>query len=160
MHDPIKFSRWCARSGWKVLWANGPIPSTNRASDQEPGIKLRTNLEQEFVIGGYVPGARGFDALLVGVYEDKELVFVAKVKNGFVPRIRDELTQTVKTLQTTKRPFKNLPEKRASRSGESLTAEKMKQCRWVKPKLVCQGGIRRMDRCRAPAPSHLRRHAR
>ena len=54
----------------------------------EPGersgawIKLRTNMEQEFVIGGYVPGARGFDALLVGVYEKKELIFVAKVKNG------------------------------------------------------------------------------
>ena len=39
----------------------------------EPGersgawIKLRTNLEQEFVIGAFVPGARKFDALLVGV---------------------------------------------------------------------------------------------
>jgi hypothetical protein len=33
----------------------------------------------------------GFDALLVGVYEKKELIFVAKVKNGFVPRIHDEL---------------------------------------------------------------------
>ena len=44
------------------------------------GIKLRTNLEQEFVVGGYIPGARGFDALLVGVYERKELKFVAKVK--------------------------------------------------------------------------------
>jgi hypothetical protein len=42
-------------------------------------------LEQEFVIGGYVPGARGFDALLVGVYERKKLIFVAKVKDGFVP---------------------------------------------------------------------------
>ena len=67
-------------------------------SRYEPGersgtwIKLRTNMEQEFVIGGYIPGARGFDALLVGVYEKKELIFVAKVKNGFVPRIRDELT--------------------------------------------------------------------
>ena len=48
-------------------------------------------MEQEFVIGGYVPGAPGFDALLVGVYENNELIFVAKVKNGFVPRIRDEL---------------------------------------------------------------------
>ena len=53
-------------------------------------IKLRANMEQEFVIGGYIPGARGFDALLVGVYEKKQLNFVAKVKNGFVPRIRDE----------------------------------------------------------------------
>jgi ATP-dependent DNA ligase len=35
-------------------------------------------------------------------------------------------------------PVKNLPEKRASQWGESLTAEKMKECRWVKPKLVCQ----------------------
>jgi bifunctional non-homologous end joining protein LigD len=25
-----------------------------------------------------------------------------------------------------------------TRRGESLTAEKMKECRWVKPKLVCQ----------------------
>jgi hypothetical protein len=31
-------------------------------------IKHRTNLEQEFVIGGSIPGARGFDALLVGDY--------------------------------------------------------------------------------------------
>jgi ATP-dependent DNA ligase len=71
----------------------------------EPGersgawIKHRTNMEQEFVIGGYVPGARGLDALLVGIYEKKELVFVAKVKNGFVPRIRDELFPTLKALQ-------------------------------------------------------------
>jgi ATP-dependent DNA ligase len=110
----------------------------------EPGersgawIKLRANLVQEFVIGGYITGARGFDALLVGVYEKKELIFVAKVKNGLVPRTRDELFPALKALQTAQCPFNNLPEKRASRWGESLTAEKMDECRWVKPKLVCQ----------------------
>ena len=50
------------------------------------------NREQEFVIGGYIPGAHGFDALLVGVYENKKLIFVAKVKNGFAnidrPKVR------------------------------------------------------------------------
>ena len=97
-------------------------------STYEPGersgawIKLRTNMEQEFVIGGYVPGARGFDALLVGVYEKKELIFVAKVKNGFVPRVRDEIFPALKALQTAKCLFKNLPEIRASRWDESLTA--------------------------------------
>jgi ATP-dependent DNA ligase len=30
-------------------------------------IKVRTNMEQEFVIGGYIPGSRGFAALLVGL---------------------------------------------------------------------------------------------
>ena len=68
-------------------------------STYEPGersgawIKHRTNWEQEFVIGGYIPGAHGFDALLVGLYENKRLIFVAKVKDGFVPRIRDEILQ-------------------------------------------------------------------
>jgi O-methyltransferase domain/ATP dependent DNA ligase C terminal region len=74
----------------------------------------------------------------VDVYEKRELIFVAKVKNGFVPRIRDELFPALKALQTPKCSFRNLPEKRASRWGESLTAEKMDQCRWVTPKLVCQ----------------------
>ena len=70
----------------------------------EPGersgawIKHRVNREQEFVVGGYIPGARGFDALLVGVYENKELIFAAKVKNGFVPRIRDEIFPALKAL--------------------------------------------------------------
>jgi DNA ligase D-like protein (predicted ligase) len=101
-------------------------------------IKHRTNRDQEFVIGGYIPGFHGFDALLVGVYENKRLVFVAKVKNGFVPRIRDEIFPVLQKLRVVHCPFKNLPEKTASRWGESLTAEKMDQCRWVTPKLVCQ----------------------
>jgi bifunctional non-homologous end joining protein LigD len=66
-------------------------------SRYEPGersgarIKLRAIMEQEFVIGGYIPGTHKFDALLVGIYDSKEFIFVAKVKNGFVPRIRDEI---------------------------------------------------------------------
>ena len=147
--DPVRLSPLLQASSGQVLEAVRKlglegVVGKRIGSTYEPGersgawIKLRTNMEQEFVIGGYVPGARGFDALLVGVYEKKELIFVAKVKNGFVPRIRDELFPALKALQTAQCPFKNLPEKRASRWGESLTAEKMDQCRWVKPKLVCQ----------------------
>jgi hypothetical protein len=72
----------------------------------------------------------------VGVYENKKLIFVAKVKDGFVPRIRDEIFPALQKLKVVHCRFKNLPEKRASRWGESLTAEKMEQCRWVTPKLV------------------------
>ena len=147
--DPLRLSPLLQASSSPVLEAvrrlglEGVV-GKRTGSTYEPGersgawIKLRTNMEQEFVIGGYVPGARGFDALLVGVYEKKELIFVAKVKNGFVPRIRDEFFPALEALQTVKCPFKNLPEKRSSRWGESLTAEKMDQCRWIKPKLVCQ----------------------
>ena len=129
--------RLCASSVWKASSENESALSTNPASDQARGSSATLNREQEFVIGAYISGARGFDALLVGVYEDKKLNFVAKVKNGIVPRIRDELFPALKALQTAQCPFVNLPEKRASRWGESLTAEKMNQCRWVTPKLVC-----------------------
>ena len=136
--QPGKFLRRCANSAWRVSSANGLDSIYEPGERSGAWIKLRANMEQEFVIGGYIPGSRGFDALLVGVYENKEFNFVAKVKNGFVPRIRDELFPALKALQTAQCPFKNLPEKRASRWGESLTAEKMQQCRWVRPKLVCQ----------------------
>jgi bifunctional non-homologous end joining protein LigD len=113
-------------------------------SKYEPGersgawIKQRVNLQQEFVVGGYIPGNRGFDALLVGVYEDDQLKFVAKVKNGFVPRVREEVFASFAKLKSEACPFVNLPEKKGARRGEPLTAEKMKECRWLKPKLVCQ----------------------
>jgi len=101
-------------------------------------IKLRTDRQQEFVIGGYVPGAHGFEMLLVGVYEKQRLIYVAKVKDGFVPRTRDAIFPTLRNLQIDECPFSNLPETKALRWGEALTAPRMRECRWVKPKQVCQ----------------------
>ena len=101
-------------------------------------IKQRAERGQEFVIGGYVPGSRGFDSLLVGVYEKKQLTFVAKVKDGFVTRVREEVFAKFAGRQTGICPFVNLPEKKNARRGDAITAEKMKECRWIKPKLVCQ----------------------
>ncbi len=34
----------------------------------------------ELVIGGYKPGTNGFEYLLVGHYEAKSLVFIAKIR--------------------------------------------------------------------------------
>jgi ATP-dependent DNA ligase len=68
----------------------------------------------------------------------KRLILSAKVKDGFVPRIRDEIFPALQKLKVVHCPFKNLPEMKASRWGEALTAEKMNQCRRVKPNLVFQ----------------------
>lgn len=35
-------------------------------------------------------------------------------------------------------PFANLPERTRGRWGESITAERMEKCRWVKPRLVAK----------------------
>ncbi|MES2466444.1 MAG: non-homologous end-joining DNA ligase [Verrucomicrobiota bacterium] len=102
-------------------------------------VKRHTHQEQEFVIGGFVPGSKGFDRLLLGVYEGKQLNYVAKLPNGFVDQTRRAIFPKLDALRTLKCPFANLPEPRgSSRWGEPLTAEKMKECAWVKPRLVCQ----------------------
>lgn len=108
----------------------------------EPGMrsglwsKLRLNLGQEFVIGGYTPGTNGFDAIIIGVYRGKDLYFAARVRAGFVPATRKEVFAQIKHLKTDKCPFVNLPEKSEGRWGQGLTAEKMKGCIWIKPKAV------------------------
>jgi DNA ligase D-like protein (predicted ligase) len=109
----------------------------------EPGkrsgawIKHRVNLGQEFVIGGFTPG-QGLDSIIVGYLRGDDLVYVARTRNGFVPASRRRVFEKLRPLVISKCPFMNLPEMHKARWGESLTAEKMKECVWVRPELVAQ----------------------
>jgi ATP-dependent DNA ligase len=58
------------------------------------------------------------------------------VRAGFVPRVRREVMDKMKPLETDTCPFANLPEKK--RTQWALTKEEMKNCRWLKPELVAQ----------------------
>jgi DNA ligase D-like protein (predicted ligase) len=100
--------------------------------------KMRVNLGQEFVIGGYTRAPSAFDALVFGYYQDGQLLYAARTRNGFTPASRDELFRRFKSLETPKCPFVNLPETRSGRWGEGLTAEKMADCVWLMPVLVGQ----------------------
>jgi bifunctional non-homologous end joining protein LigD len=100
--------------------------------------KMRVNLGQEFVIGGYTPGPRAFDALIFGYYQGEQLLYVARTRNGFNPSSREKLFKHFKGLETPKCPFANLPEAQSGRWGQGLTAEKMQDCIWLKPMLVGQ----------------------
>jgi bifunctional non-homologous end joining protein LigD len=73
---------------------------------------------------------------LLNYPDGDRLNFVAKVRNGFVPHVRREVLQHLKGLETQKCPFANLPEKR--RTMWALTADEMKECRWLKPVRVAQ----------------------
>jgi len=53
--------------------------------------KYRLNSGQELVIGGYIPGANGVDAIVVGYYRGDDLIYVARVRNGFVPASRRQV---------------------------------------------------------------------
>lgn len=100
--------------------------------------KYRLNLGQEFVIGGFMPGPHGIDSLIVGYYRGSDLVYVARVRAGFVPASRRSVFHRLRGLVSPEMPFANLPEKGPSRWGDTLTEEKMKQCLWVRPEAVAQ----------------------
>lgn len=110
----------------------------------EPGkrsgawIKYRVNAGQGFVVGGYIPGGQGVDSVIVGFYRDSNLIYVARVRNGCVPATRRMVFEKLKPLVQLDCPFVNLPETHKGRWGEGLTADEMRKCVWVEPKLVAQ----------------------
>jgi bifunctional non-homologous end joining protein LigD len=99
---------------------------------------MRVNQGQELVIGGYTPSLKNFDALVIGYYNNGQLIYAARTRNGFTPASRSELFKKLKPLETRERPFANLPEKKAGRWGAGLTAEKMRECCWLHPLPVGQ----------------------
>jgi DNA ligase D-like protein (predicted ligase) len=101
-------------------------------------IKHRVNRGQELVIGGFLPGTHGIDSIIVGYYKGDDLVYVARVRNGFVPASRRQVFHKLRSLVIPQCPFINLPETHRSRWGEGLTAEDMKKCLWTQPALVAQ----------------------
>jgi DNA ligase D-like protein (predicted ligase) len=101
-------------------------------------IKYRVNRGQELVIGGYIPGPHGFDSLIVGYYQNKDLMYVARVRNGFVPALRRQVFERIRGLVSSTMPFVNLPDEHPSRWGENLTAEKIRECVWLRPEAVAQ----------------------
>jgi ATP-dependent DNA ligase len=147
--DPIRYSETLEASADDIIAAarqyglEGVIAKRATIS-YEPGkrsgawVKYKVNKGHELVIGGYRPGKHGFDNLAVGYYEGKKLIFIAKIRNGFTPEIKQQVATRFKELETEECPFANLPEPKTARRGEALTAAAMKNYRWLKPELVAQ----------------------
>ena len=71
-------------------------------------------------------------------YEKGKLLYASKTRNGFTPASRKHLLALMKELEISQRPFVDLPQKKAGRWGQGLTAEKMRECQWLRPSLVGQ----------------------
>jgi bifunctional non-homologous end joining protein LigD len=120
------------------------LVAKRRNSKYESGMrsgawqKMRVNQGQELVIGGYTPSVKNFDALVIGYYDDNQLMYAARTRSGFTPASRVDLFKKLRTLEIKECPFANLPEKKAGRWGAGLTAAKVAECRWLDPVLVGQ----------------------
>jgi bifunctional non-homologous end joining protein LigD len=75
---------------------------------------------------------------VVGYYRGEDLIYVTRVRNGFVPASRRQVFTRLRPLLIPKCPFVNLPEAYKARWGEGLTAGDMGKCVWVRPQLVAR----------------------
>lgn len=102
-------------------------------------LKIKTQKQQEAVIAGYTKNentSKKFSALLMGVYENDELVFIGPVGTGFDSKMQTELLEKLKPLATDKCPFNEVPDyNKPSRFRPNPPKAKVT---WVKPKLVAE----------------------
>jgi bifunctional non-homologous end joining protein LigD len=127
-----------AKSELRRAGRYGNLATSNHQQGDGAWVKMRINKGQELVIGGYVPTGKNFDSLIVGYYERDDLIYVARVRNGFIPALRAKVFERFHKLEIKTCPFSNLPQRDKGRWGQGLTPDKMPECRWLKPHLVAQ----------------------
>jgi bifunctional non-homologous end joining protein LigD len=92
--------------------------------------KAKCRLSQEVVIGGWTPRSDGaassIGALLVGLYEDGQLVYAGKVGSGFGERLLGDLLRRLEARRRKTSPFVSSP------------AAPRQDVHWVEPDLVAQ----------------------
>ncbi|WP_213938937.1 DNA ligase D [Pseudomonas sp. dw_612] len=118
----------CALSLEGVIGKRAGSPYVSRRSPD--WIKLKCRLRQEFVIIGYTApqGSRsGFGALLLGVYDDKALVYAGRIGTGF----------NQANLKLFHGQLQKI-ERKTSPLAKSLTAAQARGVHWVEPALVCE----------------------
>jgi bifunctional non-homologous end joining protein LigD len=139
--DPVRFTphrnaageafwREACRKGWEGVMAKR-IDSTYESRRSPDWLKFKCVSEQEFVVGGYTDpkGSRsGFGALLVGTYQDAELVYAGKVGTGFNEQTLANLSARMQALETDRAPF-------------ARGAIPKRDAHWIRPELVAQIGF-------------------
>ncbi|WMJ86896.1 DNA ligase D [Anaerocolumna sp. MB42-C2] len=93
-------------------------------------IKLKCDKRQEFVIGGYTrtdKKVRGVSAILLGVYDNGDLVYAGRAGTGLNERNMKELENQFENIKRAESPFKQIPK---HKSNEEIT--------WLEPRLVAE----------------------
>jgi bifunctional non-homologous end joining protein LigD len=114
--------------GWEGLVAKH-LDSRYRSGHRSPDWrKMKVTRQQEFVVGGWTEprGTRsGFGALLLGVHEGRDLVYVGHTGSGFSGAELARVLALLKARETAASPFRERP-----RSNE--------RPHWARPELVAQ----------------------
>jgi bifunctional non-homologous end joining protein LigD len=146
--DARQLFEWACEKGWEGIVAKRS-GSTYREGRSAEWRKLKCSCRQEMVIGGFTEprGTRdAFGALLLGYWQQDELVYAGKVGTGFTDATLRELLRALLELERSSSPFAGPVKERSAR--------------WVEPELVAEVSFSnwtRDGRLRHPSFLGLRR---
>lgn len=91
-------------------------------------LKIKCTKRQEFVVGGWRPSdtGKGMASLILGTYENGQLVYRGRVGTGFTERMRESILAQLETRPLKASPFAAVPRDIARRAH------------WVRPELVAE----------------------
>jgi bifunctional non-homologous end joining protein LigD len=127
--DGRELYREALSHGWEGLIAKRATSRYFPGRRSTDWMKLKLVREQEFVVGGWTAprGTRShLGALILGVYEDRRLVYAGHVGSGFDEAELERLMTVLKPLSVRTCPFDEPP------------PETNEAPHWVKPRLVAQ----------------------
>ena len=124
------YERAC-REGWEGVMAKRR-DSVYEHKRSRAWLKMKCDSSQEFVVGGFTDpsGARiGFGALLIGYYDEDDLVFAGKLGTGFNTQLLRDLHAQLLAAELPDPPFTR---------GTGLPK---KGAHWVRPEIVVDVGF-------------------
>lgn len=104
--------------------------STYESTRNRNWLKVKCSKQQEFVIAGYTPSAKGlpgFGSLVLGVYEKRKLVYAGRVGTGFTFKQRSDLKKQLDKLARKNSPFAVTPKDPG-----------LRQTHWTEPKMIAE----------------------
>ena len=127
--DPEPWQR-AKREGWEGVIAKRR-GSTYEHRRSKHWLKMKCELSQELVVGGFTDpqGSRaGLGALLVGYFDQDDLVFAGKIGTGFDTALLLDLRRRLDRLEIPRPPFTK---------GTGLP----RRAHWVRPHIVVQASF-------------------
>jgi bifunctional non-homologous end joining protein LigD len=126
--EGVLFYRVVKEKGLEGIMAKHAQSAYEAGRRSKQWLKVKTGLTQEAVIAGFTEPGGGrvnFGALVLGLYEGDEFVFIGHVGGGFSEKDLKEVHEQLAPLIQKECPFKVEPE-----TNGRVT--------WVRPELVCE----------------------
>lgn len=124
----INFFKKFEKEGYEGIIGKNIHSTYNEGKRTGEWVKIKTHMRQEAVIGGFTAprgGRKHLGALVLGVYENGELVYIGHSGGGLTHKALQEVKEKLIPLIQKNSPFKS----------KVITNAPVT---WVKPKLVCE----------------------